>query len=653
AFDLARFEDKYSRKRMVQDMYRGVFEGFGPVASLELIKESLGLKTSTATTIGEVLDDIPEEVIQKTYESIFGEANSDCAQFVSLYDSYYLVALETLKSKFPIKDGVLQKSEFTVELNAILSPFFEAVSNEQKEEALDRLEREVQSMRLFPATDRELITAFLKKMAYDIADSMLNMGMPKDDAFRTALYRQEMKRYWKVSPNKIPQFMAEGIANRLDAFTKLSDAPRQGPGSAASAGLGIGVSPDPQGIYVNLVVEGSPADKEKFFQKGDILVAIQDIQPERRRLRQPKGYTQLNEYSFADRIAILKGAKSTGRQVEVFVKRPGEKELLHQTVSRGIYKSPETKKMVEVSEIKVSGKRMASIKIRAFGENMTTGVVRSMRDQFGDDIEKLDGILLDLRFNPGGLVTQAAELSALFIGDFPTTIMNLIGNGERRIMLYKDRRGEGIWGKIPLVIMLNGRSASASELISIALQDYHRAVLVGRRTIGKGSAYTQASISQRSGIPFTNQLLQITSSYYFSPGGRSIHGRGIQPDIELSEDLGFKVVNRDYQENHPRFLGRLNDLPVKTYEVFDTFDRTGPLDFNLSQNLADAIESCDLTGGQFDVMLSDLKEKSLMRLSRGLNEKSPTEDAELNEGLAILVDQASFIKEKSAEGGLQ
>ena len=180
----------------------------------------------------------------------------------------------------------------------------------------------------------------------------------------------------------------------------------------------------------------------------------------------------------------------------------------------------------------------AYIRISSFTEQTTSGLERAMNrldEQLGD---AMTGVILDLRGNPGGLLDQAVKVSDAFLdqGEIVSTRGRRSGDSQR----FNARRGDITKGK-PLVILIDGGSASASEIVAGALQDHGRAVILGTKSFGKGSVQTI--------IPLAGQgAMRLTTSLYYTPSGRSIQAKGIDPDI-LVEQARLETVTTRTRRN--------------------------------------------------------------------------------------------------------
>jgi carboxyl-terminal processing protease len=219
--------------------------------------------------------------------------------------------------------------------------------------------------------------------------------------------------------------------------------------------------------------------------------------------------------------------------------------------------------------------------------------VKTLKQQAGG---KLKAVILDLRNNPGGLLDQAVSISGDFInqGEIVSTRARHTEDAQRW-----DAKGSDIIDGVPLVVLINGGSASSSEIVAGALQDHQRAVLLGARSFGKGSVQTV--------IPLPgNGAMRLTTARYYTPSGRSIQGQGIMPDVLVAEsreeqprfgpereaDLNHVLKNEGGTPDAPP--APRNDLPpiaktlpAKPPEGFPKFDPAKPddTDFQLQQAL--------------------------------------------------------------------
>jgi carboxyl-terminal processing protease len=195
------------------------------------------------------------------------------------------------------------------------------------------------------------------------------------------------------------------------------------------------------------------------------------------------------------------------------------------------------------------GNDVGYIRITQFNEQTTDGVkkaISNLTKQLGAD--KIKGFVVDLRNNPGGLLDQAISVSDAFLdkGEIVSTRGRNAGETQR----FNARPGDLTKGK-PVIVLINGGSASASEIVAGALQDHKRATLVGTRSFGKGSVQTIIPLGAGKGA------LRLTTARYFTPSGRSIQAKGIEPDIEVLQELPADLKESADTEGEASLRGHL------------------------------------------------------------------------------------------------
>jgi carboxyl-terminal processing protease len=164
--------------------------------------------------------------------------------------------------------------------------------------------------------------------------------------------------------------------------------------------------------------------------------------------------------------------------------------------------------------------------------------------------DKFKGYILDLRNNPGGLLDQSIEVVNAFIDK--GEIVSTRGRNPDDAQRFNARPGGDLSGGKPLVVLINGGSASASEIVSGALQDHKRATLIGTRSFGKGSVQTIMPLGQ-------DGALRLTTARYYTPSGRSIQAKGIDPDIEVLEDVPDDLKGKDDTKGEASLKGHLKN----------------------------------------------------------------------------------------------
>ncbi|GAB4069109.1 S41 family peptidase [Ancylobacter sonchi] len=276
-------------------------------------------------------------------------------------------------------------------------------------------------------------------------------------------------------------------------------------------GLGIEVTMEDGLVKVVAPIDDTPAAKAGV-QAGDLIAKLDD--------EDVKGMT------LSQAVEKMRGAVAT--PIKLTVIRKGQDKPLELTLVRDIINIKSVRARVEQDDI-------AYIRITSFSENTAEGLKKSMDDlakQIGED--KLKGYIIDLRNNPGGLLDQAIEVSDTFLDR--GEIVSTRGRNPDEIERRNARPGDLAKGK-PVIVLVNGGSASASEIVAGALQDHKRATILGSLSFGKGSVQTVIPVSG-------NAAIKLTTARYYTPSGRSIQAKGISPDIELVQDVPQEVKEK-------------------------------------------------------------------------------------------------------------
>ncbi len=278
--------------------------------------------------------------------------------------------------------------------------------------------------------------------------------------------------------------------------------------SGEFGGLGIQVGMEDGFVKVISPIDDTPAYKAGL-QAGDLIIRLDE--------KTVKGLT-LNEA-----VKIMRG--KPGTDIELTVVREGVDKPLNFVVTRDIIKVKSVKnRMLDPG--------YGYIRISNFQSRTAPQLLEAINDLKEENKENLKGLVLDLRNNPGGVLNAAAEVSDLFINK--GKLVYTEGRIDNSHYEYNAKPGDILDGA-PVVVLINGGSASASEIVAGALQDHRRAVVMGSKSFGKGSVQTIQEL--RSG-----GAVKITTARYFTPNGRSIQGAGITPDIILEK---YTVTSAD------------------------------------------------------------------------------------------------------------
>ncbi|MEC9345677.1 MAG: S41 family peptidase [Pseudomonadota bacterium] len=365
-----------------------------------------------------------------------------------------------------------------------------------------------------------------------------------------------------VDDQKLIEAGVNGMLNSLDPHSAFLPPERvkqmQVDIRGEFGGLGIEVTMENGLVKVVTPIDDTPA-ANAGVQPGDLVSHI-DGEP-------VLGLT-LNE-------AVKKMRGPAGSDIRLTINRAGTPEPFDITLTRAVIKVQSVRARAE--------ENIAYIRVTSFTEQTETGLRKAMEDMKTDIGDELAGIVLDLRNNPGGLLDQAIAVSDAFLDR--GEIVSTRGRNTDSIERYNAKAGDIAKG-LPIVVLINGGSASASEIVAGALQDHRRAVIMGTQSFGKGSV--QSIIQLQGG----NQL-KLTTSRYYTPAGTSIQARGITPDIHVPQ-ARLELVEGGQRRSEAELRNRLeNDRPSGEGEVDTSADETVPTDYQLQRAL-DAIRAISL-----------------------------------------------------------
>ncbi|WP_108659292.1 S41 family peptidase [Acuticoccus kandeliae] len=290
---------------------------------------------------------------------------------------------------------------------------------------------------------------------------------------------------------------------------------------------GLGIEVTMEGEYIKVV---TPIDDTPAFEAGvlagDLITHLDG--------------EEVAGLSLAEAVEKMRGPVNT--DIVITVQREGSTEPIDITITRDIVRI----QSVKWEEI---GDDVGYIRISQFNERTFDGLRKALREIQNDISEDaVKGYVVDLRNNPGGLLDQAISVSDAFLDR--GEIVSTRGREEAETQRYSARAGDLTNGK-PVIVLINGGSASASEIVAGALQDHRRATIVGTQSFGKGSVQTIIPLG-------SNGAIRLTTARYYTPAGRSIQAKGIDPDVEVAQPLPEELRGKVEARGEASLRGHLS-----------------------------------------------------------------------------------------------
>jgi carboxyl-terminal processing protease len=342
-------------------------------------------------------------------------------------------------------------------------------------------------------------------------------GIYKNIEILTEVLRQIEKNY--VEPQKSQDLIygaIKGMVKSLDPhssfMTKEEYSELMVETQGSFSGIGIEITVKDRVLTVVSPIEGTPADKAGL-KAGDKIVKV--------------GGESTFDMTLIEAVKQIRGAEGT--PVKLTIVRKGEEKPLEFSIIRGVIPLKSVRYYFLSPQI-------GYVRVSNFQGNTTKDLTAALEalEKKGD----LKGLIVDLRNNPGGLLSQSIEVSELFLDSGVIVTTKGRGNSHNiKASAHKD----GPKRNYPIVVLVNGGSASAAEIVAGALQDNKRALILGSRTFGKGSVQTILPLSDGSG-------LRLTTARYYTPSGKSIQSSGITPDLEVRFEIGEKKEKKKTPE---------------------------------------------------------------------------------------------------------
>ena len=342
----------------------------------------------------------------------------------------------------------------------------------------------------------------------------------KIDLFGEVLEKINKEYVDEINQSESMDSAIDGLLQSLDPYSSYMSPEvfneMQTETSGEFGGLGIEVGMEAGVVKVISPIDDTPASKAGI-KAGDYIVKIDD--------------TQVQGKSLSEAVDLMRGPVGSG--IELTIRRRGEKKALTFNITREI---------IQIQSVKAEllEKNIGYIRLTSFNENSGEQIKKKIKEL--EKNKKINSYILDLRNNPGGLLSQAIKISDFFLDNGEIVSTKSRKSSENRKWFAK--KGDLTNGKA-LIVLINYGSASASEIVAGALKDHKRAILLGENSYGKGSV--------QSIIPLKNNgAIRLTVAKYYLPSGKSISEVGVSPDIEISEETDeFKINTKtDNQLNY-------------------------------------------------------------------------------------------------------
>lgn len=339
----------------------------------------------------------------------------------------------------------------------------------------------------------------------------------------------------EIDDKTLLEYAIRGMLEQLDPHSAYLDASSfddlQINTTGEFGGLGIEVGMEDGFVKVISPIDGTPAEKAGI-EAGDLIVKIDD--------------TAIKGLSLGEAVQKMRGPK--GSKIVLTIVREGVDQPIELTLMRDIIK-------VNSVRTEVIDDHFAYLRVAQFQMNTGQDVVKAFEKL--QKKHKLKGIILDLRNNPGGLLQSSVEVADAFLDG--GMVVYTEGRMAHANLEYQAQEGDISKG-LPMVVLINEGSASASEIVAGALQDHKRAVVMGTPSFGKGSVQTVIPITE-------DKAVKLTTALYFTPNGRSIQAEGIEPDI-LAERVKITAIKSEQAMREAQLAGHLDNTqpPAETVD---------------------------------------------------------------------------------------
>lgn len=350
-----------------------------------------------------------------------------------------------------------------------------------------------------------IVTQFAGPLIAEVANKDTSVYQQLD-LFGDVFERIRAQYVEEIDSQKLIEAAVNGMLTSLDPHSSYMNAKDYAAMQVETKGEfgGLGIEVTQQDGYVKVVspIDGTPADKAGI-KTGDLIIKVDG--------------KSVNGLTMDQSVDLMRGP--IGSEIIITVVREGVKEPFDVSIIRDTIKVAAVKGRLIGTTIVV--------RITSFTDQTFSGLQAELKkaaDEAGG-MDKVTGVVLDLRNNPGGLLMQAVDVSDAFLTE--GEIVSTRGRNPQDNERFNATKGDLTDGK-PVVVLINGGSASASEIVTGALQDHHRAIVVGTKSFGKGSVQTI--------IPVRGEgAMRLTTARYYTPSGRSIQALGVMPDIVVNQ----------------------------------------------------------------------------------------------------------------------
>lgn len=387
----------------------------------------------------------------------------------------------------------------------------------------------------FPQTEQEADKLWKERVKNDVISQRLkNKSWKETKKKLIKRYNYAIKRMTQTRADDITQLFLNSLAREIDPHTSYLS-PRKAKSfnedmNLSLEGIGATLQMEDDETIIKSLVPGAPADKSKQLKAGDKIIGVG--QGEKGEIEDVVGWR------LDDVVDKIKGKKGTKVRLEVEPAKGGKTKIV--TIVRDKVRIEDRAAKVEFK--KVNKKNIATIKIQSFYIGLTDDVIKLLA-QIKE--KRADALIIDLRSNGGGSLSEVVRLSGLFITDGPVV---QVRDAYNRIRVHEDYDVNAMYTG-PLLVMIDRFSASASEIFSAAMQDYHRAIIIGQNTFGKGTVQQSRSLNfvyDTDDKPLG--YLQYTIQKFYRINGGSTQIKGVAPDIALPkivDDIEFGEEKED------------------------------------------------------------------------------------------------------------